>query len=222
MPIATTLSSVRSDARSLAVCLKHRLVERWVLRRLGAVDHERRVTEISTRLFDLTRPLHGLSASDLKLLRLGAVVHDVGRSICDETHPRDGADLLRRDITLPLSETERRHLAYLTLHHKGAVPLAGRDKVLARTDDHQRLRRILALLRAADALDSRSLESPRLLFAMANGRTPVLRVTCYLENDSPKARKVYTRRKKFRLLEEEIGCRAEINIAWANALAMVA
>jgi len=47
-------------------------------------------------------------------------------------------------------------------------------------------------------------------------------VTCYLENDTAKARKVYRRRKKFRLLEEELGCRVEIAIAWAEALAMVA
>jgi hypothetical protein len=85
--------------------------------------------------------------------------------------------------------------------------------------------RLLALLRAADALDSRSLETPRLVFALGGRpqRLPVeLRVHCYLHADTPKARKVYRRRKKFRLLEDVLGCRVEIEIAHAHALRLVA
>jgi hypothetical protein len=51
---------------------------------------------------------------------------------------------------------------------------------------------------------------------------PELRVTCYLASDCEKARKVYQRRKKFRLLEERFGCAVEIEIAHAQALQMVA
>src|SRR5207237_257997 len=136
------------------------------------------------------------------------------------------------DPFLPLTPTERRHLAYLTLYHKGTVPAAGRDAVLGRGDGADRLRRVLALLRAADALDSRSLQSPRLVFALVSARPavrgnaarrePRLRVTCYLTEDCAKARRVYRRRKKFRLLEELLGCRVEIDIALAEALEMVA
>jgi exopolyphosphatase/pppGpp-phosphohydrolase len=184
------------------------------------------VTEIAARLFDLTRPLHGLGPADLWLLRLAAVVHDVGRAVCDKTHPLEGARLLLSEPYLPLSASERRHLAYLTLHHKGPVPEARRDTVLETADDADRLRRVLALLRAADALDSRSVESPRLVFALAGprpgGGVRTLRVTCYLDRDSPKARRVYTRRKKFRLLEDLFGCRVEVDIAEAEALEMVA
>lgn len=211
---------------------QHRAVERWVARRLGAVDHERRVEEIATRLFHLTRPLHRLGPDDLRLLRLAAVVHDVGRAVCDDTHPDEGARMVLADAYLPLTPTDRRHLAYLTLYHRGTVPAAGRDAVLGRADDADRLRRVLALLRAADALDSRSLQSPRLVFALvaprptarngAGRRDRRLRVTCYLHEDCAKARRVYRRRKKFRLLEELLGCRVEIDIALAEALEMVA
>ena len=77
----------------------------------------------------------------------------------------------------------------------------------------------LALLRAADALDSRSLESPRLVFAL-RGRT--LRIGCYLDTDSAKARRVYRRRKKFRLLEELLDCRVELDVRCGETLSMVA
>jgi hypothetical protein len=69
-------------------------------------------------------------------------------------------------------------------------------------------------------MDSRSLESPRLVFAMRNsGR---LRIACYLDDDSAKARKVYGRRKKFKLLEEILDVRVEIDVRFAEALSMVA
>ena len=40
-----------------------------------------------------------------------------------------------------------------------------------------------------------------------------LNIACILTEDTPKARRVYTRRKKFKLLEELLDCRVEIRIA---------
>jgi len=204
---------------SQPICLQQKAVESWVRRQLGSVDHEKRVAEISARLFDLTWPLHGLGRPDRKLLRLAAIVHDVGRSIDDERHPQEGARMVLDADHLPLSASERRALAYLTRHHRGKVPDAGCDRILGRTDDHERLRLTLALLRAADALDSRAIESPRLVFALLDRR---LQITCYLAANIPKARKVYARRKKFRLLEELLGCDVDLRIDLAHALLMVA
>lgn len=201
-------------------------VQRWVRRRLGRVDHELRVAEIAATVFDLTAPLHGLErGADARLLRLASMVHDVGRSVDDAEHPAVGAAMLLKDESLPLSAAERRALAYLTLYHRGAVPAAGDDDVLHREDDHARLLKLLALLRCADGLDSRSLESPRLVFALLGGageQSPRLRVTCYLQSDTDKLRRVYQRRKKFRLLEQTLGCRVEVEVALAQALRLVA
>ena len=203
--------------------------ERWVARRLGGTAHERRVADVASTLFDLTAPLHGLPAAGRKMVRLAAMVHDVGRSADEDGHAAAGAGMVLADRSLPLSDAERRGLAYLTLYHRGTVPDAGDDDVLHPDDDAERLLKVLALLRAADALDGRSLESPRLVFAWvaaqksgAGWGRPRLRVTCYLENDSAKARRAYQRRKKFRLLEDVLGCRVEVEIALAQALRMVA
>ncbi|HEX8915184.1 MAG TPA: HD domain-containing protein [Humisphaera sp.] len=210
-------------------CPTHRALERWAARMLGSADHERRVADLATDLFDVTRTLHGLATADLRLLRWAAAVHDVGRSVCDETHPADGARLLRADRSLPLSPTERRHLAYLTLHHRGKVPAPGRDGVLARSDDAGRLLRVLALLRAADGLDNRALgrgagRPPRVLFGLIDRKAgpAELHVTCYLSVDSTKARKVYGRRKKFRLLESLLGCRTRPQVLSLDPLRAVA
>ena len=180
-------------------------LESWVLRHLGSVEHERRVSVLASSLFHLTQPLHDLDPSHLRLLRLAATVHDVGRAIDNKTHPAQGAHLLLDDPLVPLSGPDRRALAYLTLYHRGPVPESGRDTILRDSDDRDRLRSTLSLLRAADALDSRSMESPRVVFSLSGhgGRIPTLHIRCYLETESAKARRIYRRRKKFRLLEQE-------------------
>jgi hypothetical protein len=213
------------------VCPKFLAVQRWVARQLGGVRHEQQVASIAASLFDLTRPLHCLTVADRRVLRLAAMVHDVGRCVSKPEHPTEGAWMVLADPTLPLGAGERRELAYLTCYHRDAVPPPGRDAILHPTDDHDRLLRLLALLRTADALDSRSLEPGRLVFALvgAAGARPAgggggvrLRATCYLQNDCPKAHKVYRRRKKFRLMEELLGVRVEVDVARAEALRLVA
>jgi len=200
--------------------LKQRFLQRWANRHLGTLEHERRVADIADTLFTLTRPRHDLGIQHRRLLALGAVVHDVGRCDGEDGHEIAGAKMVLRDESLPLSGSERRALAYLTRYHRGPVPETGDDRILRDDDDHDTLRLTLALLRAADAMDSRSLESPRLVFAMRNsGR---LRIACYLDDDSAKARKVYGRRKKFKLLEEILDVRVEIDVRFAEALSMVA
>src|SRR4051812_6772579 len=202
-------------------CPKFAPAERWVNRRLGTVRHERRVASICANLFDITRPLHGLTLADRRLLRLAALVHDVGRSICKAEHPAEGAWMLLADKALPLTAAERRSLAYLTLYHRGAVPPAGADAILHADDDHERLLQILALLRSADGLDGRSLDPGRLVFALFQ-RDRRLGVTCYLQDDSEIARRVYARRKKFRLLEQLLDVRVEVTVELAEALRLVA
>ena len=202
-----------------ATCLQHQSLERWVLRQLGTVEHERRVVRTAVKLFDLTWPLHGLGRRERRILRLAALVHDVGRAIDDATHPKQGARMIREASHLPLVNSERRALAYLTRRHRGKVPDPAGDKYLARIDDSAALLMVLALLRAADTLDSRSLASPRLAFAM---RGRLLRIHCQLDSDCLKARKTYSRRKKFRLLEELLGVRVEVHVTQTVALRRVA
>ena len=78
-------------------CPAYRAARRWVARRLGDVAHEDAVAAAAATLFDLTRPLHALNRADRRLLRLGAMVHDVGRCVCNDEHPAEGARMLLAD-----------------------------------------------------------------------------------------------------------------------------
>lgn len=200
-----------ADPASLT-CTTERELERWATHHLHSLGHERRVMNLATDLFNLTHALHGLGTGELRLLRWASLVHDVGRAVCDETHPKDGARLIDEADGLNLSRAHRRQLRYLTLYHRGKPPALRQDKVLNEQDDPGRMLKLLALLRAADALDNRALARklhapPSVVFSLSERvrSAPALRVRCYVETLTPKAQKVYRRKKKFRLLEVTLG-----------------
>ena len=200
-------------------CPRTSALERWTKRKLGSIDHELRVKSIAGKLFDLTWPHHALSRSDRRLLQMSAIVHDVGRCIDDATHPKQGAILVRDAAELPLSSLQRRALVYLTRHHRGQPPAPGEDQILRETDDRDSILKLLGLLKAADSLDSRSIESPSLVFELHQRR---LNITCCLTELTPKALAVYGRRKKFRLLEDVLGLQVQVRIVASEQLRVVA
>ena len=74
----------------------------WARRKLGNVEHERRVTQIATTLFRLTQLRHEMSQHDLSVLKFGAVLHDVGRRVDERKHPTVGAKMIENDRPAPL------------------------------------------------------------------------------------------------------------------------
>jgi len=188
---------------------------RWVQRKLGTCQHERRVLAIASRLYDLTRPVLKLGMAENRLLRLASLVHDVGRCVSEKNHPQDGAQMLMDTTAIELSPLDRRALSFLTRYHRGAVPPAHKEDYLRTADPRTSLRAVLALLRVADALDSRRIVSPRLTFTM-DGRS--LCIHCQVDGDLRAARRVYGRRKKFRMLESLLGMPIRVEVSKADAL----
>ena len=197
----------------------HAALEAWVRRRLGDSGHERRVANIARAIFDLTQDLHDLSRRARWTLIAAALVHDVGRCADHEDHARAGADMILADASLPLSPTARRWIAYLTLHHRGPVPDVGKDSLLRPGDDAPGLLKVLALLRAADTLDSRSIEPPRVLLMR---RQSHLQISCFLREPSARAEKAFCRPKKFRLLEQTLDCHVDVEIHLGDARMLLA
>jgi exopolyphosphatase/guanosine-5'-triphosphate,3'-diphosphate pyrophosphatase len=176
---------------------------------LGDIRHEKRVASIVRSLFEVTLPLHDLTFSELRLLKVAAYLHDVGRAVDSKDHPAIGARMIRRDEDLPLKKRHRRLFAYMTLRHRGRIPDIHEDPALRRVSNPARAQLLLAFLRAADALDSRCLPSPDLSFSRRGQR---IRIICRLSEDSAKARRIFSRRKKFRLLEQLLGCQIEVTV----------
>jgi exopolyphosphatase / guanosine-5'-triphosphate,3'-diphosphate pyrophosphatase len=209
-----------AHSRRPPLTLKERAAELYARRQLGRVAHERRVLSIATNLFDLAlaNGSHQLEAKHRRVLRLAALLHDVGRRFGEKNHPADGARMIEEDGYLPLSAWQRRAVAYLTRYHRGAVPAVGYDDPLKRGDGRKALRAVLALLRAADSLDSRQLDAPSIAIAIKGKR---LSITCFVSDGFNRARKVFKRRKKFRLLEEMMGMKVSVDVRAVNRVAHV-
>jgi len=188
----------------------------YARRQLKRLDHEHRVLIIATKLFDLTQDLHELKPRDRRLLRLAALLHDIGRRFGEKDHPADGARMIEEDSYLPITARQRRSLSYLTRYHRGAVPRLGFDGILRDGDGRKSLMTILALLRVADGLDSRQLDPPTLAIALKGSR---LLINCFVQSDLHRARKVFRRRKKFRLLEELLDLKVEVAVERAHTVA---
>jgi exopolyphosphatase/pppGpp-phosphohydrolase len=178
------------------------------------------VLAIVTKLFNLTlaHGAHELEPKHRRVLRMAALLHDVGRRFGEKNHPADGARMIAEDGYLPLTAWQRRAVAYLTRYHRGAVPEVGFDGVLSRGDGRKALRVVLALLRAADSLDSRQLDAPTIALAIKGKR---LSITCFVSDDFNRARRVFKRRKKFRLLEEMTGIKVEVDVRAVERVAHV-
>jgi exopolyphosphatase/guanosine-5'-triphosphate,3'-diphosphate pyrophosphatase len=210
------MSRLGMDSRPVT---KIGFLRRWVTARLGSIRHEHCVANIASALVGATSPLHQLTRTQRRLLKMAAIVHDVGRCVDDKEHPAIGAEMLLGNQSLPLRRSERRALAYLTLYHRGQVPEIGEDVILRDSDDRQGLLTILGFLRAADCLNSRSLPSPRIGVCLRGRR---VKIDCRIEEESAKARRVFTRRKKYRLLEEALDCRVDVTVECRGRLRMVA
>ena len=185
------------------------VVSAFVRKKLGSHRHELRVAQLAAQLFRHTRTWHNLPRSDLTALRLGALLHDIGRHLDDDRHPQLGARLILRYRQLPLTPRERRIAAFLARYHRGAVPEPGHDDLLPLADAIP-ARILLALLRAADALDSRVTGHVHVELR-PRGRT--LHIAASPEHPSPKSRRNLERRKKFRLLEDTLGCTVRLKVA---------
>jgi hypothetical protein len=76
------------------------------------------------------------------------------------------------------------------------------------------MRKVLGLLRAADALDGRQHDAPHVRIKLRDRK---LKIRCHLNTDCRRARKFFSRRKKFRLLEELFGVKVDVGVRDAVA-----
>jgi exopolyphosphatase/guanosine-5'-triphosphate,3'-diphosphate pyrophosphatase len=198
---------------------KREAVLRWVKKNRGDVSHELRVEKLALTLFTLTRETHGLTANERSLLSLAALVHDVGRAMEDDDHELYGAVMLDAAADLPLTDTERRRMMFMTRYHRGEVARENHEDYLKSMDDRQTARLLLGFLRAADALDSRNLETPRIAISVGK---QALSITCYLREVTAKALRKFGKKKKFLLLEETLKMRILVDLRRVEGVELVA
>lgn len=117
-------------------------------------SHAFHVALLASRLFDLTRPMHGLGEADRDLLEYGALLHDIGHHISHSRHHRHSYYLIRNGNLKGFTPFEIELMANLARYHRRGMPRR-KDPELAHLPKAARRKvRVLAgILRLADSLD---------------------------------------------------------------------
>jgi exopolyphosphatase/guanosine-5'-triphosphate,3'-diphosphate pyrophosphatase len=116
--------------------------------------HSDHVAHLATRLFDGTRPLHGLDHRDRELLHHAGRLHGIGEAIALRRQHIHGAYLVENAELRGFDPDETAMLATLVRFHRSRGIAADHPPYAAlNAPDRHRTERILALLQLADGLD---------------------------------------------------------------------
>ncbi len=118
--------------------------------------HANHVADLSLSLFDQLAPLHGLGAFERRLLRIAALLHDVGVAVNYYNHDEHGFYLLTRTGIDGLTHRELLIVACLVAMHNGNVGPLKRwpeYRSLLRKGDMEAVANLGAILQLSEALD---------------------------------------------------------------------
>jgi exopolyphosphatase/guanosine-5'-triphosphate,3'-diphosphate pyrophosphatase len=116
--------------------------------------HARLTSKLAARLFDQSKPLHNLDDSNLLLLEIGALLHDIGHFINTVDHDKHGYYLLSANRLIGLSQREQNIVANLVRYHRRQAPSTDDENFKSLPQkDRLIVIKLSALLALADSLD---------------------------------------------------------------------
>ncbi len=137
---------------ALAVARKYRVDRR----------HAQSVAELAVRLFDALQTEHGLTPRHRLLLRVAALLHEVGGFVSNRSHHKHSYYLITNAEVFGLSRDEHAIVGHVARYHRRAVPQASHPEYMALPRDKRILvSKLSALLRVADAMDRAHTEQIR-------------------------------------------------------------
>lgn len=180
--------------------------------------HARHVTRLALSLFDQLQGVHGLSEADRRLLLVAAVLHDIGQFIAYRRHHKHSLYLIYNSDVPNVTSGELALVALVARYHRRAEPkpehFVFRD---LNPGDQDRVRRLAALLRLADALDREHLQrvfavqahcSDDELVLEVEGQGDLLLEQWALQKKSRMFTSVFGRSVRFTALDQPVGARS--------------
>ncbi len=109
---------------------------------------------LSMSLFDQLQSLHGLTRQDRLLLKVAAILHEIGGYVSPKNHHRHSQYLILNSEIFGLSRRDVEIVGLLARYHRHGPPSAS-DSSYAELDLNNRLRvqKLAALLRVAEAME---------------------------------------------------------------------
>src|SRR5919108_8008 len=123
-------------------------------------NHARLTSQLAARLFEQSKSLHNLDDSNLLLLEIGALLHDIGHFINSVDHDKHGYYLLNATPLIGLGQREQNIVANLVRYHRRQSPSTDDENFKALPQkDRLIVTKLSVLLRLADSLDISHMEN---------------------------------------------------------------
>jgi exopolyphosphatase/guanosine-5'-triphosphate,3'-diphosphate pyrophosphatase len=122
--------------------------------------HAMHVARLAGSLFDQLRETHGLDAADRRMLLAAAVLHDVGAFISRKRHHKHSLYLISQSELPGFAPGEIWLVANVARYHRKGEPTTDHDSFQRLSpSERERVVKMSALLRIADALDREHLQA---------------------------------------------------------------
>jgi exopolyphosphatase/guanosine-5'-triphosphate,3'-diphosphate pyrophosphatase len=116
--------------------------------------HAVQVARLALALYDRLARIHGLPASSRPLLEAAAILHDLGHAVSPNRHHKHTFYIVSNSDVPGFTDRERELVALVARYHRRSAPDRTRADLEHLSGDALRtVRRLVAILRIADALD---------------------------------------------------------------------
>lgn len=163
----------RADAEAPVLASAEALGQRFRLDR----DHARHVAKLAALLFDELREEHGLGHRERLLLKVAALLHDVGIYISLRAHHKHSQYILAESQIFGLSSEETAIVSNIARYHRRGFPQSSHVPYVA-LDRRDRLvvNKLASILRIANALDAEHAQKVHHLRVARRGSTWILQL----------------------------------------------
>lgn len=173
--------------------------------------HVFKVEQLALALFDALTALHGLGAPERELLRYAVWLHDIGQHISYEEHQKHSYYLIKHGDLRGFTAEEIELMANVARYHRKGRPKKTHPNYARLTGDaRDRVRKLVAILRVADALDRSHFGVVNDLRARVNDRSVALEVAA---EEDPELELWAVQRKAAELFAEVYGRTLECRLA---------
>jgi len=116
--------------------------------------HFEQVRKLAIQLFEQTKEIHGLGAWEMMLLKVAAIIHEVGGYVSPRMHHKHSYYLIKNSEIFGLDDRNLDIVAHVARYHRQSTPRSShKDYSSLSSEDQILISKLSALLRVADALD---------------------------------------------------------------------
>jgi exopolyphosphatase/guanosine-5'-triphosphate,3'-diphosphate pyrophosphatase len=145
-------------------------------------EHSQIVADLAVRLFDELHADHGLGARQRLLLRVAALLHEVGGYVSNLAHHKHSYYLINNSEIFGLNRTEVQIVAHIARYHRRSVPkLTHLDYMALPREARVTINKLAAILRVADALARGHIKQPNVLSFERQGDEFVVHVSSQID-----------------------------------------